>query len=271
MASNRIGLLAGEGELPLQIARSAKEQGLDLFAYTLDKRNFAELRQWVLPDRIRRIQPGLLEQNLRALRQDEIGWAVFAGKINKWTLLKSPLLDARALRLWREQQQFNDDSIMLTLIRELEREGISVASQADFLQGLFIRPALYTIRQPTEQERKDIEYGFSVAKEMGRLDIGQTVIISNQMAIAVEAIEGTDQAIIRSKKWIGRRGGVVVKVEKPSQDRRFDIPTVGPRTLRTMRKAGLKVLALEAGKTLALELEIMIRLANRWDMSLVAL
>lgn len=267
----KLGLFAGEGELPVKVAQNALEKGLELYVYALDTGNLATFKRYVSPQRIRFIRrPGLLNQNFSLLREDGIRQAVFAGKVNKWILLRSPMLDNRALQLWKEQRHFNDDSIMLTLIRELDKEGITVTRQTDFMQDLFLQPGVYTQRPPTDQEYKDIEYGFSLAKEMGRLDVGQTVVVSNGMVLAVETIEGTDQAILRAKRWAGKKGGVVAKVEKPNQDLRFDVPTVGPRTLKAMKRSGLKVLALEAGKTIVLEFETLIQLANRWQMTVIA-
>jgi UDP-2,3-diacylglucosamine hydrolase len=269
--TDRLVLLAGEGELPVKVAKNAVEKGFDLFVYALDTKNIAAFKQWVPSNRIRLIRPGLLNRNFEFARQDEIRQAVFAGKVNKWILLRSPIVDKRAMALWQAQKEFNDDAIMHTFIQEFEKEGIIVQRQTDFMEDLLIKPGLYTQRQPTERETQDMELGFSLAKEMGRLDVGQTVIIESGMVLAVETIEGTDQALLRARRWNGKKGGVVVKVEKPNQDLRFDVPTVGPRTLKTMKKAGLKVLAVEAGKTIVLEQETLIRLADKWQMTFIAL
>lgn len=266
----KLGLFAGEGELPVSVALNAMAQGHDVTVYALDKSNMAAFQKAVGRDKVHWIRPGLLNQNVERLHAHGVAHVVFAGKVNKWILLRSPMLDSRAWALWKAQQHFNDDSIMLTLIRELEREGITVLRQTDYMANLLVAPGLYSERPLTEEEQKDVAFGMALAKEMGRLDVGQTVVVCNRMAIAIEAIEGTDQAILRAKKWVGRKGGVVAKVEKPNQDLRFDVPTVGPRTLRAMRKSGLKVLAVEAGKTIVMDLESMTRLANRWQMSIVA-
>jgi len=268
--SRKLGLFAGEGELPAKVAQTAQINGWDLFVYTIDKGTLNRLKAYVNPSKLRLIRPGLFEKNLRIMHQDGIKHGVFAGKINKWSLLRSPMVDSRALKMWQEVRKYNDDALMQALSAEFEKDGITIERQTDFLQDYFIQPGVYSQRVLSESEQQDVQYGFSMAKEMGRLDIGQTVIICNQMIIAVEAIEGTDQAILRSKRWIGKKGGTVVKVEKPDQDRRFDVPTVGPRTLRTMKKAGLNVLAVEAGKTFVLELDQMVKLANTWKMTLIA-
>jgi UDP-2,3-diacylglucosamine hydrolase len=268
--SKKLGLFAGEGELPVKIAQTAQAGGWDLFVYAIDKGTVNQLKAWVDPSKLRLIRPFMADQNARLLHQDGVKHAVFAGKINKWSLLKAPLMDSRAMKIWQDVRKCNDDALMLTLLAEFDKEGIAIERQTDFLQDYFIQAGVYSKRAPSENEQLDIQYGFSMAKEMGRLDIGQTVVICNRMVIAIEAIEGTDQAILRSKRWIGKKGGTVVKVEKPNQDRRFDVPTVGPRTLSAMKKAGLNVLAVEAGKTFVLELEQMIKLVDTWQMTLIA-
>lgn len=270
-AQERLGLFAGEGALPVSVAQNALAKGLDVVVYALDKRNIPAFKRVVGADRVRFIRPGLLSRNFAQCHQDGIRQAVFAGKVNKWILLKSPVMDKRAFALFKAQRDFNDDALMLVLIRELEKEGIMVRRQVDFMDGLFVLPCNYTQRIPTPREQQDIEYGFSLAKEMGRLDVGQTVVVHNGMVLAVETIEGTDQAILRTRRWKSRHeGGVVVKVEKPSQDLRFDVPTVGPRTIKTMKKAGLKVLAVEAHKTIVLDMEHLLQLANKWDITFIA-
>ncbi|MDD3151082.1 MAG: LpxI family protein [Candidatus Gastranaerophilales bacterium] len=123
--------------------------------------------------------------------------------------------------------------------------------------------------EPTEEQKIDIEYGFSIAKEMGRLDIGQSVVVQNKMILAIEAIEGTDEAIKRGCKF-GKKGAVVVKVSKPEQDKRFDIPTVGLNTIKTMHKTGAKVLAIEAGKTFIVEKDEVVKFADKHNMVIVA-
>lgn len=268
---SRLCLIAGEGELPVRVAQNALAKDWALWVYTMDKGNLADFKRLLPTNQVRFIRPGLLEQNFKQLHEDNITHVVFAGKVNKWILFRSPVIDQRALALWKQTKEFNDDSIMLTLIRECEEEGgVTVCRQTDFLQDYFWAPGVYSQRQPTEEEQRDIAFGMGLAKEMGRLDVGQTVVVLSGMVLAVETIEGTDQAILRSGQWSGKKGGVVAKVEKPNQDLRFDVPTVGPRTLKAMKKSGLKVLAIEAGKTLVLQQQAMIDLANRWQMTLVA-
>lgn len=266
----RLGVFAGEGELPAAVARSAQAQGYDVYVYCLDKASLHHFKPWVPADRLQFIRYGLLKQNTELIRIHGIAQAVFAGKVNKWILLKSPMFDSQAFCIWQSMRRFNDDAIMLRIVEEFDREGITILPQTQFMANLLAKPGLYSKRPPTPDEQRDIDLGIALAKEMGRLDIGQTVVVSQGMVLAVETIEGTDQAIRRSRKWSHGKGGVVAKVEKPNQDLRFDIPTVGPRTLATMKKAGLTVLAVEAEKTFMLQQARMVELADRWQMTLIA-
>ncbi len=267
----RLGIMAGGGDLPVKVAENALNIGhKDIVIYATDKSNIPAFKKRVSPKQIRFIRPGLMNRNFQIMHEDGIEQAVFAGKVNKWSIIRFPIMDNRALNVMKQQQHLNDDAVMLAIIKEFNKEGIEILSQTDYLQDFLIQPGVYSKRPPTEAEEKDIEMGFRIAKEMGRLDIGQTVVIHNLMVIAIEAIEGTDQAILRTKKWTGKKGGIVAKVEKPAQDLRFDIPTVGPKTLKAMRKSGLTALAVEAEKTFVIQRETMIRLANQWNMALVA-
>lgn len=260
----RIGLVAGEGLLPLHVAKNARVQGIEVVPFMVGKDN-GKLRD-LCKNKGHRIVPGLLGRTRDLLLQEKITHLVFAGKVNKWLLLKDPRIDSVAVDAIRQLARMNDDSIMLWMIEQLELLGIQVLPQADFLRELFLSDRLLTQRKPDEAELRDARYGFEMAKEMGRLDIGQTIVAHSGMILAVEAIEGTDECLKRAGKVSGRKGGVVVKVAKPDQDQRFDIPTVGLRTLKTMRKAGLHMLVTEAGRTLYLEPQEMIAFANHHKM-----
>jgi DUF1009 family protein len=257
----RIGLVAGEGTLPLHVARNARIQGIEVVPFMVGKDN-AKLRD-LCKHKGQRIIPGLVGRTLDMLLQEKITHIVFAGKVDKWVLLKDPRIDAIAVEALKQLSRNNDDAIMLWIIDQLAQRGIQVLPQADFLRELFLPDRVLTRRNPTEDELRDARYGFEIAMEMGRLDIGQTIVAHRGMILAVEAIEGTDECLRRAGKISGRKGGVVVKVAKPEQDQRFDIPTVGLRTLKTMHKAGLHVLVTEANRTLYLEPEEMAAFADR--------
>ncbi|WP_373533290.1 LpxI family protein [Vampirovibrio sp.] len=264
----RIGLIAGEGLLPLHVAKNARIQGIEVVPFIVGKDN-PKLRE-LCRLKGHRIIPGLVGRTLDLMLQERITHLVFAGKVDKWLLLKDPRIDAIAVEALRQFARLNDDAIMLWIIGQLEQRGIRILPQADFLRELFLPEKLLSARAPNAEELRDARYGFEMAKEMGRLDIGQSIVAHSGMILAVEAIEGTDECLKRAGKVSGRKGGVVVKVAKPDQDQRFDIPTVGLRTLKTMHRAGLHMLVTEANQTLYLEPEEMTHFANRHKMIVVS-
>ncbi|WP_303674505.1 LpxI family protein [Vampirovibrio chlorellavorus] len=264
----RIGLIAGEGLLPRYVAKNARIQGIEVVPFIVGKDN-PKLRD-LCKHKGHRIVPGLVRRTLDLITQERITHLVFAGKVDKWVLLKDPRIDDIAVEAIRQYARLNDDAVMLWIIEQLEQRGIQVLPQADFLRELFLPEKILTERQPTEADLRDARYGFEMAKEMGRLDIGQSIVVHSGMILAVEAIEGTDECLKRAGKLSGKKGGVVIKVAKPDQDQRFDIPTVGLRTLKTMRKAGLHMLVTEANQTLYLEPEEMETYANRHNMIILS-
>lgn len=264
----RIALVAGEGSLPLHVARNARIQGVEVVPFMVGG-DSGKLRD-LCRHKGYRIAPGLVRRTLELMERERVSHLVFAGKVDKWVLLKDPRLDDIALEAVRRFARLSDDAVMLWLIGHLEERGIHILPQTDFLKELFIPSRLLTQRMPDEPELRDSLYGFEMAREMGRLDIGQSVVAHSGMIMAVEAIEGTDECLRRAGKIAGGKGGVVVKVAKPEQDQRFDIPTVGLRTLKTMRKAGLRTLVTEADRTLYLEPEEMIRFANYNGISILS-
>jgi UDP-2,3-diacylglucosamine hydrolase len=264
----RIGLVAGEGGLPVHVAKNARIQGIEVVPFVVGRER-RELRE-ICRHKGHKIVPGLLRRTLELMQQERISHVVFAGKVDKWVILKDPRLDDLAVEAIKRLSRLNDDSVMLWIIGQLEERGIHILPQADFLRNLFLPPRLLSQKTPDENDIRDIHYGFEVAKEMGRLDIGQTIVVRSGMILAVEAIEGTDQCLKRAGQLCGRKGGVVVKVAKPNQDQRFDIPTVGLRTLKTMRKAGLHMLVTEAEQTLYLEPEEMAAYADRHNLIILS-
>jgi UDP-2,3-diacylglucosamine hydrolase len=263
-----IGLIAGEGNLPEWVAKNAAQQGIRVIVLSMSKANRARLK--TCSHAVYPIVPGLVLKTHAIMQAESITDVVFAGKVNKWTLLRDPRLDSLAWETIQAIRHMNDDNLMLSIIRKMESYGYQIHPQTDYLQNLFLPAGLLSKRAPTEREYADIQYGFAMAKEMGRLDVGQSVVVKDGMMLAVEAIEGTDECLKRAGKLANKKGGVVVKVAKPNQDQRFDVPTVGPRTLQTMRKVGLSVLAFEASQTLVLDPEAMIAFADRHGISLVS-
>lgn len=264
----RIGLIAGEGRLPAHVARNARIRGIDVIPFVIGRPSGA-LRE-LCRHKGHQIVPGLVRRTLDLMLKEKISHIVFAGKVDKWVLLRDPRIDDIALDALKRLSRVNDDAVMLWIIDQLEQRGMKILPQSDFLEDLFLPETLLSKRAPTELEIRDLRYGLEIAKEMGRLDIGQSIVVHSGMILAVEAIEGTDECLRRAGKVSGKKGGVVVKVAKPHQDQRFDIPTVGLRTLKTMKKAGLHMLATEASQTLYLDPDEMAAFANKHNMIILS-
>lgn len=264
----KIGLLAGVGRLPVEFARAARGMGFAVIAIALLPEVDEELSQ--AADVFYPISVGELERILTVLKQEEVTQATMIGKVTKELLFSGVQRpDARLQKLLLGLPDHKDDTIMLALVKELASEGVGILDQTALLKLLMPAPGVLTERRPTPQEEADMKFGFTMAKHMGDLDIGQTVVIKNCAVMAVEAIEGTD-ACIRRGGELGRGGVTVVKTAKPGQDMRFDVPSIGLETIRSMVEAGATALALEAGKTLLVERPAVLELANRHQMTIVA-
>ena len=268
----RLGIVAGEGYLPQHVAQAAATMGYDVTVFCIDTKNHKLLRDAPFLKACHYWRyPMLVQRHIDQAKSLDIDKCVFVGKFNKWMLLRALVMDATTLAAWKTMSAFNDDALMVRLIKGIEDYGITVLPQINFMKDLLMPAGQLTQRGPSEREQQDIEFGFRLAKEMGRLDVGQTVVVSNGMVLAVETIEGTDTTIKRTKPFTAKRGGVVVKVAKPDQDQRFDIPTVGTRTLKAMNHAGLKVLAIEADRTLVVDAPEVAKLADKWGMCVVSI
>ena len=263
----KIGLIAGGGQFPLLIAESAKKRGLAVIAVAHKGETMPELADKV--DKITWIGLGQFGHLLNAFKSSDVRHALMAGAINKTKVFANVKPDLKGLEVLGKLLIFHDDDILRTVARELEREGIKVVSSTDYLPELLAPPGCITKKKPSKEEMDDIEFGWMVAKELGRLDIGHCVVVRKKTVLAVEAIEGTDKTILRGGT-LAIDGAIVVKVCKPNQDLRFDLPAVGVETVDVMSKVNASVLAIEAGKTLVFNKEEMIRLANAKGISIVS-
>lgn len=219
-----------------------------------------------------------LGQAIRWFKRHGIEHVVMAGKIEKVVLFQNHrfwrlLPDLRTIHMWIRYARENkkDDTLLLAVIREFERDQIHFASALDFCPELLVQHGFLTRRKPNPAQWKDICFGWEMAKAIGQLDIGQTVIVNDTAVIAVEAIEGTDKAILRAGELCKRGGFTVVKVAKPQQDYRFDVPTIGVQTMRSMHEAGGRVLAVEAGQTIILDEPEVLELADKLGIAIVSL
>jgi UDP-2,3-diacylglucosamine hydrolase len=263
----KLGLIAGMGDLPKAIASEAKSQGYTVIAIALEPLADKSLSSYV--DEIKWVNVGKFGKIIESMKNFDIKKAVLAGKVSKTLLYKSKITpDIRAVKLLFSLKDRSDDSILLAITSELEREGINLLNITHFSSTLLTPQGVLTKKSPTSEEWKDIAFGWKIAKEIGRLDIGQTVVVKNQAVMAVEAIEGTDEAIKRGGKLSGG-GAVVVKVSKPNQDMRFDVPVVGLNTLKAMIEVGARVLSVETKKTLLMDKEKIIEESKKAGISVV--
>lgn len=256
----KIGLIAGKGQFPLLFARAARRQGLEVVAVAHQGETDPALESLV--HQCHWIFVGQLGKLISAFQKAGVSRAVMAGGVSRGRLFRDFRPDFKALNLVRRVGAGHDDRLLRGLAEELEKSGITIISPLLYLQDLLAPPGCLTRRRPSPQELEDIAYGFEIAQAVGRLDLGQCVVVHRQVVTALEAIEGTDEAIRRGGRLAGK-GAVVVKVCKPGQDLRFDLPSVGVGTIETMQEVEAKVLAVEAGKTLIFDREEMVALADQ--------
>jgi hypothetical protein len=272
-----IGLLAGSGRFPIVFAEKARSLGIPVVCVGL--RHEADPKLAKLVQRFYWVGVAQLGRIIHRFQRAGVRRVVMAGKVKKAAFMHRPwrvlslLPDWRMIQFWyrRSRRDNRDDSVLLDLIREFAADGLRCESALELCPELLVRPGVLTRRTPTPREERDIAFGWDLAKEMGRLDVGQSVAVKERAVLAVEAIEGTDQAIARAGELCRAGGFVVVKVSKPQQDMRFDVPTVGCTTIEMMHKAKGHVLAIEAGKTILLDERDTTALADRYGISIIAL
>jgi UDP-2,3-diacylglucosamine hydrolase len=264
-----LGLIAGQGVFPLEVARTARLRGVRVACVALRGQTRPEIEGAV--ESITWIYPGEVGAGLAAFRAAGVREVVMAGKVAKGDLFQNPdalRLDANAAGMIDDLADRKDDTILGKLADFLETLGLRLLPQYALTPELLAPAGVLTKTMPSDAQRADIAFGFPIAKRIGELDIGQTVVVKERAVLAVEAIEGTDAAIRRAGAIA--RGACVVKVAKPSQDPRFDVPTIGPGTIAVLAEAGVAALAIEAGATVVLERDAVVRAADRHGIAIVA-
>ncbi len=264
--SDVIGLIAGGGQFPLMAAQAARKQGLRVVAVALLGETDTGLSEEV--DHLVWIKLGQLGRLIKAFKKHGVRNALMAGGIRKRRMFEIRP-DLRALSVVSKLAVFHDDDILRALARELAGEGIEIVSSISYLPQLLAPPGCFTKRRPSKTEKEDIQFGWKVATKLGELDIGQCVVLRKKTVLAVEAIEGTDETILRGGK-LAREKAVVVKTSKPGQDLRFDVPSVGLETIKVMSRVNASVLAVEAEKSLLFDKSDMIEYANRAGITIVS-
>lgn len=265
---NKIGLIAGGGKFPLIFAQEAKKIGKELISIALKGETNPQIEKIV--NRTYWVNVGKLGKLIKVLKQEHVKEAVMAGRVRHTRLFTEVKLDLRAIKLLGKIENKKSDSILGAVAQELENEGIKLLNSTIFLSSLLPQKGVISLRRPTEDEEKDIKFGFEIAKRIAGLDIGQTVVVKSRCVLAVEALEGTDKCILRGSQ-LGKGKVVVVKVAKPKQDMRFDVPVIGKRTIQVLTETGVSTLAIEENKTLILDKEEVINLANKSGISIVVI
>lgn len=264
-----IGLLAGVGRLPVEFARAARGMGFTVIAIGVVPGVDAELD--TVANKAYHISVGQLQSIITTLQTEGVTDVTMLGKVTKELMFTGAVqLDSRIQKVLASLTDSSDDTVMLAFVRELAAEGLGVLDQTALLRTLMPGKGVLTSRKPSEAEQADMEFGFTMAKEIGRLDIGQTVVVKNCAVMAVEAIEGTDVCIRRGGE-LGGKGVTVAKVAKPNQDMRFDVPAVGPNTIEAMHIAGAAALVMEAGKTLLVDRETVLKMADSYGITIMVM
>lgn len=245
-----LGLIAGNGRFPFLVAAAARRAGRRVVAVAIREEAAAELAGEV--DEIHWVGLGQLGRCIEALKGAGAREAVMAGQVKHRQIFSGVVPDLTLVGVLARIAFKNTDSLIGAVADVLEKEGIRLLPSTGFLRDQMATAGAMTSRAPSRDEAKDIEYGRRIALVLAGLDLGQTVVVKDRATVALEAMEGTDEVIRRAGRLAGR-GTTVVKVAKPKQDMRFDVPVVGPATLEAMGEAGASVLALDAGKTLLIE------------------
>lgn len=267
-SEKKIGLIAGSGQLPLFAAKRACEQGFRVCSCLIEGEadrgieNLSCAACWV--------KLGELGKVIQFFRSENVSEVLLIGKVHKVSLFSGRVRpDFEMVKALATLRDWKDDSLLGAVVSSLDKNGIRVLDSTLFFREDLLLPGVITRSKPGKEESQDIEFGWSIAKAMGGLDIGQTIVVKSKAVLAVEAIEGTDEAIRRGGK-LGGSGTVVIKVSKPRQDMRFDVPVVGPTTLRVMQEVNARVLAVEAGTTILCDRREVLTLADQAGISIIS-
>ena len=265
----KIGLLAGVGKLPVECARTAKQLGYEVYAVGLLPESDPQIADFATD--YQQISVGQLDAILKYLKSKDLQKVTMIGKVTKELLFNGKIQpDQKMIELITSLPDRSDNTIMMMFVRELAKAGLQAFDQTALIRRLMPRRGTITNREPSTAERQDMDFGFRIAKELGRFDVGQTVVVKNRAVMALEAIEGTDECIRRGGK-LANGGAVVAKVSKPKQDNRFDVPTVGKRTVEVMAEVGATALAIEADKTLLVDRKNTVAFADEKGITIVAI
>ncbi len=264
----KIGLIAGGGQFPILFAKAANRKGFAVYAAAYLKEADPAIKDHVAS--LEWMHLGQVGRLIRYFNRNGIDQAVMLGAIRKTRLFTDVKPDMKAIRIAANLKAMHDDGILRAFAGAMENEGIKIRPSTFLLPELIAEKGCWTRRKPNRAENADIVLGWKIAKEIGRMDIGQCIVVGGGSVLAVEAVEGTDETVRRGGA-LGNGEAVVVKICKPNQDTRFDVPAIGSGTIRTMIDARARALAIEAGKAVVFDREEMIRMADNAGIAVTAI
>ena len=269
MASpSKYGLIAGNGKFPFLVLEAARTQGIDMVVAAIKEETFPEIEQHAKT--VHWMSLGQLGKLIKTFKSEGVNRAIMAGQVKHKQIFSSIIPDLKMIQLLASLAVKNTDSLIGAVAKMLESEGIHLMDSTLFLRPLLPEPGVLTARGPSEEEKRDLDYGYKVARELGRLDIGQSVVVSDGACVAVEAMEGTDAVMERAASLVSAKAIRVVKLAKPNQDLRFDVPVIGPATIHLMKRLKATALSIEARKTLMIDREEIVREADAAKISIIA-
>ena len=263
----KLGLIAGNGKFPFLVLEGAKRAGTSVAVAAIREETDPSIEQ--LADRLTWVGIGQLGKMLRFFKQEGVEKAIMAGQVKHVQIFSGALPDVRMLKMLLRLPRRNTDALIGAVANELASEGIELIDSTFFLKDQLPQPGTLTKRTPDERERSDVEYGLEIARGIAGMDLGQTIVVRDRACVAIEAMEGTD-AVIRRAGDLVRGRLTVVKIAKPDQDMRFDVPVVGVPTIESMKEAGATCLCLTAGKTLMFDRDAMVKLADKHKIAILA-
>ena len=266
--SARWALIAGNGQFPFLVLEAARSPGIDMAVIALREEASPDLA--AIATRLHWVSLGQLSRALDLMHGEGVTHAVMAGQVKHNKIFSSIRPDWKLAKLFFSLPKRNTDALIGALARVLEDEGIKLVDSTAFLRPLVPQAGVLTIRAPDERESADIAYGREIARQIAGLDLGQTVVVRERACVAVEAMEGTDETITRAARIAGGQSLVVVKVAKPRQDMRFDVPVTGLRTIEVMKQSNATALALDAGRTLIFDLPKVVEAADGYGIAIEA-
>jgi len=262
------GLIAGNGRFPFLVLEGARSQGIEMAVIALKEEASPELER--AAKRLHWVSLGELSKAISLMHEEGVKHAVMAGQVKHNKIFSAIRPDWKLAKLLFSLPRKNTDSLIGAVAKVFEEEGIQLVDSTLFLKPLLPEAGVLTRRPPNEREAADIEYGLGVARHIASMDIGQTVVIADRACVAVEAMEGTDETISRAARFAQGKPLVVVKVSKPKQDMRFDVPVIGLPTVEAMTKAGATALAIDAERTILFDRQALIEAANAAEISIEA-